>query len=181
MYRVKKSKDYTRSGEALSISDLERLRLFITSTTPVESLRISENPTTITRNICLFEFRHPEVIDHRKHIFEERIQPLRNISQRSRAGCTDKSRFNWVLMKLPNGIKKREMRATLKTFKIMSLIKREMKFQNIRLGKIGDHISTNRRIKLRENRRNIKLFTNKHKVFTTFIHVSNDKGLLENL
>jgi hypothetical protein len=42
-----------------------------------------------------------------------------------------------------------------------------MKFQNIRLGKIGDHISTNRRIKLRENRRNIKLFTNKHKVDTT--------------
>jgi hypothetical protein len=52
-----------------------------------------------------------------------------------------------------------------------------MKFQNIRLGKIGDCISTNRRIKLRENRRNIKLFTNKHKVVPTFIHVSNDKGL----
>jgi hypothetical protein len=50
-----------------------------------------------------------------------------------------------------------------------------MKFQNIRLGKIGDHICTNRRIKLRENRRNIKLFRNKHKVVTTFIHVSNDK------
>jgi hypothetical protein len=49
----------------------------------------------------------------------------------------------------------------------MSLIKREMKFQNIRLGKIGDDISTNRRIKLREYRRNIKLFTNKHKVVTT--------------
>jgi hypothetical protein len=63
----------------------------------------------------------------------------------------------------------------------MSLIKREMKFQNIRLGKIGDHICTNRRIKLRENRRNIKLFTNEHKVVTTFIHISNDKGPLENL
>jgi hypothetical protein len=84
-------------------------------------------------------------------------------------------------MKLPNHTKKLEMRATLNTFKIMSLIKREMKFQNIRLGKIGDHISTNRRIKFRENRRNIKLFTNKHKVVTTFIHVSNDKGPLENL
>jgi hypothetical protein len=69
----------------------------------------------------------------------------------------------------------------LNTFKIMSLIKREMKFQNIRLGKIGDHICTNRRIKLRENKRNIKLFTNKHKVVTTFIHVSNDQGPLENL
>jgi hypothetical protein len=63
----------------------------------------------------------------------------------------------------------------------MSLIKREMKFQNIRLGKIGDHKCTNRRIKLRENRRKIKLFTNKHKVVTTFIHISNDKGPLENL
>jgi hypothetical protein len=82
-------------------------------------------------------------------------------------------------MKLPNCTKKGETRATLNTFKIMSLIKREMKNQNSRLGNIGDHISTNRRIKLRENRRNIKLFTNKHKVVTTLIHVSNDKGLLE--
>ncbi len=143
------------------------------------SCRVIENPTTITRNICFFEFRHPKVIDCRKHSFKERTQPLRNISQRSRAGCTDKSRFSWVFMKLPNCRKKREMRAN--TFKIMSLIKTEMKFQNIRLGKIGDHICTNRRIKLRENRRNIKLFTNKHKVVTTFIHGSSDKGLLENL
>jgi hypothetical protein len=92
------------------------------------------------------------VIDRRKHSFEERTQPLRNVSQRSRAGCTDKTRFNWVSMKLPNRTKKRETRATLNTFYIMSLIKREMKFQNIRLGKIGDHICTNRRIKLRENK-----------------------------
>jgi hypothetical protein len=35
---LKKSKDCNRSGEDLSIADLERL--FITSTTPVESLRI---------------------------------------------------------------------------------------------------------------------------------------------
>jgi hypothetical protein len=84
-------------------------------------------------------------------------------------------------MKLPNRTKKRETRATLNTFKIMSLIKREMKFQNIRLGKIGDHICTNKGIKLRKNRRNIRLFTNKHKVVPTFIHVSNDKGLLENV
>jgi hypothetical protein len=174
MYRVEKSKDCNRSGEALSISDLERLSLFITSTTPVESLRVIENPTTITRNICLFEFRHPQVIDRRKHSFEERTQPLRNISQRSRAGCTDKSRFNWVFMELPNSTKKWETRATLNTCKIMSLIKREMKSQDIRLGKIGDHICTNRRIKLRGNRRNIELFTNKHKVVTTFIHVGND-------
>jgi len=56
-----------------------------------------------------------------------------------------------------------------------------MKLQNIRLGKVGDHICTNRRIKVRETRRNIKLFTNKHKVVPTFIHASNDKGPLENL
>jgi hypothetical protein len=40
VYRVEKSKDCNKSGEALSLSDLERLRLFITSTMPVESLRI---------------------------------------------------------------------------------------------------------------------------------------------
>jgi hypothetical protein len=40
VYKVEKSKDCNRSGEALSISDLERLKLFITSTTHVESLRI---------------------------------------------------------------------------------------------------------------------------------------------
>jgi hypothetical protein len=41
VYRAEKSKDCDRrSGEAISISDLKRLRLFITSTTPVESLRI---------------------------------------------------------------------------------------------------------------------------------------------
>ncbi len=59
------------------------------------------------------------------HSFEERTQPLRNIRQRSRAGCRDKSRFNWVFMKLPNSTKKQETRATLNTFKIMSLIKRD--------------------------------------------------------
>jgi len=92
-----------------------------------------------------------------KHSFEERTQPLRNISQRGRAGCTDKPRFNWVFMELPNSTKKQETRATLNTCKIMSLIKREMKSQDIRSGKIGDHICTNRRIKLRGNRRNIEL------------------------
>jgi hypothetical protein len=58
-------------------------------------------------------------------------------------------------MKLPNSTKKWEMRATLNTIKVMSLIRREMKFQDIRLGKIGDHICINRRMKLRGNRRNI--------------------------
>jgi hypothetical protein len=84
-------------------------------------------------------------------------------------------------MKLPNSTKKQETTATLNSIKIMSLIKREMKFQDIRLGKIGDHICTNRRIKLRENKRNIELFTNKHKVVTTFIHGGIDQGPLENL
>jgi hypothetical protein len=84
-------------------------------------------------------------------------------------------------MELPNSTKKQETRATLNTCKIMSLIKREMKSQDIRLGKIGDHICTKRRIKLRGNRRNIELFTNKLKVVTTFIHGANDQGPLENL
>jgi DNA-directed RNA polymerase delta subunit len=84
-------------------------------------------------------------------------------------------------MKLPDSTKKQETRATLNTIKIMSLIKREMKFQDIRFGKIGDHICTNRRIKLRENRRNIELFTNKQNIVATFIHVGNDKGLFKTL
>jgi hypothetical protein len=84
-------------------------------------------------------------------------------------------------MKLPDSTKKQETRATLNTIKFMSLIKREMKFQDIRLGKIGDHICTNRRIELRENRRNIELFTNKHKIVATFIHVGNGQGPLETL
>jgi hypothetical protein len=112
VYRVEKSKDCNRSGDALSISDLERLRLFITSTMPVESLRIQLlSPGTS----AFFEFRHPKVIDCRKHSFEERTQPLRSISQRSGAGCTDKSRFYWDFMKPPNSTKKRKTRATLNT------------------------------------------------------------------
>jgi hypothetical protein len=43
-------------------------------------------------------------------------------------------------MKLPNSTKKWETRTTLNTIKIMSLIKREMKFQDVRMGKFGDHI-----------------------------------------
>jgi DNA-directed RNA polymerase delta subunit len=84
-------------------------------------------------------------------------------------------------MKLPDSTKKQETRATLNTIKIMSLIKREMKFQDIGFGKIGDHICTNRRIKLRENRRNIELFTNKQNIVATFIHVGNDQGLFKTL
>jgi hypothetical protein len=178
VYRVEKSKDCNRSGEALSTSDLERLSLFITSTPPVESLKIQ----LLTQGTSAFlKFRHPKVINCRKHSFEDRTQPLRNLSTRSRAGCTNESSFNWVFMKLPDSTKKQETRATLNTIKIMSLIKREMKFRDIRLGKIGDHICTNRRIKLRENRRNIELFTNKHKIVATFIHVGNDQGPLETL
>jgi hypothetical protein len=71
----------------------------------------------------LLESRHPKDIDHRNHSFEERTQPLRNFSKRSRAGCIIKSQFNWVFMKLPNSTKKWEIRTTLNTIKIMSLIK----------------------------------------------------------
>jgi hypothetical protein len=40
VYRVEKSNDCSKSGEALSIFDLEILRSSITSTTIVESLQI---------------------------------------------------------------------------------------------------------------------------------------------
>jgi hypothetical protein len=43
-------------------------------------------------------------------------------------------------MKLPNSSKKEKTRPTLFTTKIMDLIKRKMRFQDFRLGKIGDHI-----------------------------------------
>ncbi len=144
MYRVEKSKDYNKSGEALSILDLQRLRSYITSTTPIESLTIQR---LSQRNICFFELKHPKVIDSKKCSFEEKTQPFRNIGQRTKAGCTNKSKFNWIFIKLPNCTKKQETRATLYTLKIMSLVKKKMKFRNIRLGKIGDHISTNKRIK----------------------------------
>jgi hypothetical protein len=66
--RVEKSKDCNRSAEALSISYLKRFKFIYYLH---HSCSVIENPTTITRNICLFEFRHPKVIDHRKHSFEE--------------------------------------------------------------------------------------------------------------
>jgi hypothetical protein len=47
------------------------------------------------------------------------------------------------------------------------------------LGKIGDHKTTNRRMQLRENRRNIKHFVDKHEVVSKFIHTSNEKGTSE--
>jgi hypothetical protein len=63
----------------------------------------------------------------------------------------------------------------------MGLIKRVVKFQDIILGKIKGHICTDMRIKLKEKRRNIELFTNKHKVITMLIHIGNDQGPSENL
>jgi hypothetical protein len=54
-------------------------------------------------------------------------------------------------MKLQNRTKKWKTRTTLFTTKIVSLIKRKMRFQDFRLGKIGDHICTNWGIKLKEN------------------------------
>jgi hypothetical protein len=77
--------------------------------------------------------------------------------------------------------KKREMKAKLDPLKIMGLIKRVVKIQDIRLGKIKGHICTDMIIKLKENKRNIELFTNKHKVVTMLIHIGNDQGPLENL
>jgi hypothetical protein len=54
-------------------------------------------------------------------------------------------------MKLPNSTKKQKTRATLSTSKIISLSKRKMRFQDVKLGKIRDCISTNWGIKLKEN------------------------------
>jgi hypothetical protein len=114
VYRVEKSKDCNRSGEALSTSDLERLSLFIISTPPAESLRIQLTQGTS----AFFKFRHPKVINCRKHSFEDRTQPFRNLSMRSKAGCTNDSSFNWVFMKLPDSTKKQETRARLNTIKL---------------------------------------------------------------
>jgi hypothetical protein len=79
----------------------------------------------------------------RKNSFVERTQPLQHFSKRSGAGSTNKSRFNWIFMKLPNSSKKQKTRPTLFTTKIMGLIKKKMRFQDFRLCKIGDHIKNN--------------------------------------
>jgi hypothetical protein len=68
-----------------------------------------------------------KIIDHRKHRLEEITEPLKNIRQRRRAGYTDITKFNRIFMKLAKCTKKGETRATLNTFKITSLFKREMK------------------------------------------------------
>jgi hypothetical protein len=107
VYRVEKSKDCNRSGEALSISDLERLRLFITATTPVESLRI-QLPSQGTSAFLSLDTQTSLTVGN--IALKKEHSHLRNIRQRSRAGCTDKSRFNWVFMEVPNRTKKREMR-----------------------------------------------------------------------
>jgi hypothetical protein len=115
---------------------IERLSCLITSNTPVESLRIQ----LLTQGTSAFlSFDTKKVIDCRKNRIVERTQPLRNFTKRSRAGYTNKYRFNWICMKLPNSTKKWKMRATLFTTKIMSLIKRKMKYQDFRLGKVKDH------------------------------------------
>jgi hypothetical protein len=105
VYRVEKSKDCNRSWEALSISDLERLRLFITIT-PVESLRIQQLSQGTSAFLSLDTQRSLTVGNI---ALKKEHKPLRNIRQKSsRAGCTDKSRFNWGFMKLPNRTKKWE-------------------------------------------------------------------------
>jgi hypothetical protein len=96
VYRVDKSKDCNKSGEALSTFSLEKLSYFITSTTPVESLRIQ----LLTQGTLAF-LSVAKVVDPRKNSFAERIEPLRNIRKGSRAGCKNRSWFNRIFMKLP--------------------------------------------------------------------------------
>ncbi len=54
--------------------------------------------------------------------------------------------FIWVFMKLPNNIKKREMKAKHDPLRIMGLIKRVVKIQDIKLGKIQGHICIDMKI-----------------------------------
>jgi hypothetical protein len=49
-------------------------------------------------------------------------------------------------MKLPNNIKKREMKAKHDPLRIMGLIKRVVKIQDIKLGKIQGHICIDMKI-----------------------------------
>jgi hypothetical protein len=110
---------------------IERLSCLITSTTPVESLRIQ----LLTQGRSAFlSFDTKKVIYCRKNRIVERTQPLTNFTKRSRAGYTNKYRFNWICMQLPNSTRKWKMRATLFTTKIMSLIKRK---RNIRISDWG--------------------------------------------
>jgi hypothetical protein len=118
VYRVKKSKDCNMSGEALSPSNLERLSLIITSTTPVESLRIQ----LLTQGTSAFlSLDTQRSLTTGNIALKKELSHLETSIKRCRAGCTKKSRFNPISMKLPNSTKKQETKATLYTIKIMSL------------------------------------------------------------
>jgi hypothetical protein len=52
---------------------------------------------------------------------KKELSHLETSIKRHKTGCTNKSRFNPIFMKLPNSKKKQETKATLYTIKIMSL------------------------------------------------------------
>jgi hypothetical protein len=90
---LRNQKDCNRSGEALSISDLKQLRLFITSTTPVESLRIQ----LLSQGTSAFLS-----LDTQRSLTIGNIALKKehsHISQRTRAGCTDKSTITIALVR----------------------------------------------------------------------------------
>jgi hypothetical protein len=96
VFRVYKSNNCNKGGEALSNSDLERLKEFYDIH---YSCRVIKNPTTKIKNI-----------DHRKNGFVEGIEPLQNFSKASGTCCTDKSQFNRIFLKFSDSTKKQKMR-----------------------------------------------------------------------
>jgi hypothetical protein len=107
VFRVLKSNNCNKGGEALSISDLERLKEFYDIH---YSRRVIKNPTTKIKNMSFSEFGHRKIIDHRKNGFVEGTEPLQNFSKASGTCCKDKSQFNWIFVKFPNNTKKQKMR-----------------------------------------------------------------------
>jgi hypothetical protein len=93
-YSVEKLEELQQTLEFCKPLDLERFRSFITSTAPVESLRIQLQSEG---TMILSKLSHPKCIDHRYYNFVERIEPLRIIGERRETIGLSKA-----LMELPN-------------------------------------------------------------------------------
>lgn len=93
-YSVEKLEQLQQTVEFCKPLDLERFRSFITSTAPVESLRIQLQSEG---TMILSKLSHPKCIDHRYYNFVERIEPLRIIGERR-----DTLGLSGALIKLPN-------------------------------------------------------------------------------
>jgi hypothetical protein len=73
VYRVKKSKDCNKSWEALSTSDLERFKFIYYLH---HSCRVSENPTTNTRNFCLLSLDTQRSLTAGNIALKKELSPL---------------------------------------------------------------------------------------------------------